>query len=159
MNRIVKFRVNSKRTGRVSPHHGGGASSGSRPSSRPAKAHGSRLWPRWRELLVVVEPFSPSRAPSAQDPRFQERHRSASQPRPLQIQHPVSSSYFTGETQIVFIEGDGGYAHLFDAPLLKKELESLGLPVLYLEWEHSMTGTAQLKTRVEAFIEMISGVS
>jgi benzoyl-CoA reductase/2-hydroxyglutaryl-CoA dehydratase subunit BcrC/BadD/HgdB len=49
--------------------------------------------------------------------------------------------------------------HLFDAPLLKKELESLGLPVLHLEWEHSLTGTAQLRTRIEAFIEMISGVS
>ena len=49
--------------------------------------------------------------------------------------------------------------HMFDAPLLKKELESGGLPVLYLEWEHPMTGTAQLRTRIEAFIEMISGVS
>ena len=49
--------------------------------------------------------------------------------------------------------------HMFDAPLLKEELESAGLSVLYLEWEHAMTGIAQLRTRVEAFIEMISGVS
>ena len=48
--------------------------------------------------------------------------------------------------------------HMFDAPLLKAELESLGLPVLYLEWEHAMTGIAQLRTRIEAFIEMIKGV-
>jgi benzoyl-CoA reductase subunit C len=48
--------------------------------------------------------------------------------------------------------------HMFDAPLLKEELESSGLPVLYLEWEHGMTGIAQLKTRIEAFIEMIRGV-
>lgn len=48
--------------------------------------------------------------------------------------------------------------HLFDAPLLKKELESSGLPVLYLEWEHALTGIAQLRTRIEAFIEMIRGV-
>ncbi len=48
--------------------------------------------------------------------------------------------------------------HLFDAPLLKEELESSGLPVLYLEWEHAMTGIAQLRTRIEAFIEMIRGV-
>ncbi|UCC33741.1 MAG: 2-hydroxyacyl-CoA dehydratase [Candidatus Bathyarchaeota archaeon] len=48
--------------------------------------------------------------------------------------------------------------HLFDAPLLKAELESSGLPVLYLEWEHAMTGFAQLRTRIEAFLEMIRGV-
>lgn len=48
--------------------------------------------------------------------------------------------------------------HLFDAPLLVEELKELGLPVLYLEWEHSMGGIAQLKTRVEAFIEMVGGV-
>ena len=49
--------------------------------------------------------------------------------------------------------------HMFDAPPLKEELESSGLPVLYLEWEHAMTGIAQLRTRIEAFIEMIRGVS
>jgi benzoyl-CoA reductase subunit C len=48
--------------------------------------------------------------------------------------------------------------HLFDAPLLKEKLESSGVPVLYLEWEHAMTGIAQLRTRIEAFIEMIRGV-
>ncbi len=48
--------------------------------------------------------------------------------------------------------------HMFDAPLLKEELELSGLPVLYLEWEHAMTGIAQLRTRIEAFIEMIKGV-
>ena len=48
--------------------------------------------------------------------------------------------------------------HLFDAPLLKEELESSGLPVLYLEWEHAISGIAQLRTRIEAFIEMIRGV-
>jgi len=49
--------------------------------------------------------------------------------------------------------------HLFDAPLLKEELESSGLPVLYLEVEHALSGVAQLRTRIEAFIEMIKGVS
>ena len=48
--------------------------------------------------------------------------------------------------------------HLFDAPLLIEQLKELGLPALYLEWEHSMSGIAQLKTRVEAFIEMVGGV-
>jgi len=46
--------------------------------------------------------------------------------------------------------------HSFDAPLLTEELkESEGLPVLCLEWEHSLTGIAQLRTRIEAFIEML----
>lgn len=49
-------------------------------------------------------------------------------------------------------------AHLFDVPLLVEELKKLGLPVLYLEWEHSMGGIAQLRTRIEAFIEMVGGV-
>jgi benzoyl-CoA reductase subunit C len=48
--------------------------------------------------------------------------------------------------------------HMFDAPLMRDELKSLGLPVLYLEWEHSMSGLAGLKTRIEAFIEMVGGV-
>jgi benzoyl-CoA reductase/2-hydroxyglutaryl-CoA dehydratase subunit BcrC/BadD/HgdB len=48
--------------------------------------------------------------------------------------------------------------HMFDAPLLRDELNAMGMPVLYLEWEHSMSGLAGLKTRLEAFIEMVSGV-
>jgi bzd-type benzoyl-CoA reductase N subunit len=48
--------------------------------------------------------------------------------------------------------------HIFDAPQLTEELKTMGLPVLYLEWEHSLSGLAQLKTRIEAFIEMVGGV-
>jgi len=48
--------------------------------------------------------------------------------------------------------------HMFDAPLLRDELKAMGLPVLYLEWEHSMSGFAGLKTRIEAFVEMVGGV-
>jgi len=48
--------------------------------------------------------------------------------------------------------------HMFDAPQLMEELKAMGLPVLYLEWEHSLSGLAQLKTRIEAFIEMVAGV-
>jgi len=44
----------------------------------------------------------------------------------------------------------------FDAPLLAEELrENEGLPVLCLEWEHTLSGIAQLRTRIEAFIEML----
>jgi len=46
--------------------------------------------------------------------------------------------------------------HSFDAPLLAEELrEKEGIPVLCLEWEHSLSGIAQLRTRIEAFIEML----
>lgn len=46
--------------------------------------------------------------------------------------------------------------HSFDAPLLAEELrEKEGIPVLCLEWEQSLSGIAQLRTRIEAFIEML----
>jgi benzoyl-CoA reductase/2-hydroxyglutaryl-CoA dehydratase subunit BcrC/BadD/HgdB len=48
--------------------------------------------------------------------------------------------------------------HMFDAPYLRDQLKAVGLPVLYLEWEHSMSGFASLKTRIEAFVEMIGGI-
>ncbi len=48
--------------------------------------------------------------------------------------------------------------HMFDAPQLIEVLKDMGLPVLYLEWEHSLSGMAQVKTRIEAFIEMVKGV-
>jgi benzoyl-CoA reductase/2-hydroxyglutaryl-CoA dehydratase subunit BcrC/BadD/HgdB len=47
---------------------------------------------------------------------------------------------------------------MFDAPYLRDQLKAVGLPVLYLEWEHSMSGFASLKTRIEAFVEMIGGI-
>lgn len=48
--------------------------------------------------------------------------------------------------------------HSFDAPLLAEELRNdEGLPVLCLEWEYSLSGIAQLRTRIEAFIEMLEG--
>lgn len=48
--------------------------------------------------------------------------------------------------------------HLFDAPLLTEELKNQGIPVLNLEWEHTRSGIAPMKTRIEAFIETIKGV-
>jgi len=46
--------------------------------------------------------------------------------------------------------------HSFDAPLLAEELRgNEGLPALCLEWEHALSGIAQLRTRIEAFIEML----
>jgi bcr-type benzoyl-CoA reductase subunit C len=43
----------------------------------------------------------------------------------------------------------------FDYPLYKKELESAGVPLLYLEVEQKMDSLAQLGTRIQSFSEML----
>ena len=46
-------------------------------------------------------------------------------------------------------------AHLYQYPKLLQELD---VPVLYIQGEHTAGGTAQVRNRVEAFLEMIGGV-
>jgi benzoyl-CoA reductase subunit C len=43
----------------------------------------------------------------------------------------------------------------FEVPQMKSYVESLGTPVLYLEDEYSMASIGRLRTRVQAFIEMV----
>jgi benzoyl-CoA reductase subunit C len=43
----------------------------------------------------------------------------------------------------------------FEVPATKNYIESLGTPVLYLEEEYSTSTLGRLKTRIEAFLEMI----
>jgi benzoyl-CoA reductase subunit C len=43
----------------------------------------------------------------------------------------------------------------FEVPAMKSYIESLGTPVLYLEDEYSMSTIARLRTRIQAFLEMI----
>ena len=43
----------------------------------------------------------------------------------------------------------------FEVPATKSYIESFGTPVLYLEDEYSTSALARLKTRIEAFLEMI----
>ncbi len=43
----------------------------------------------------------------------------------------------------------------FEVPAIKNYIESLGTPVLYLEEEYSTSSFGRLKTRIEAFLEMI----
>ena len=45
------------------------------------------------------------------------------------------------------------YGH--DKPLVKEKLEAAGIPVLELDLEYGMGGLGQIRTRVEAFLEMI----
>ena len=44
----------------------------------------------------------------------------------------------------------------FEVPALKSFIESSGTPVLYLEDEYSTSTLPRLKTRIEAFLEMIA---
>ena len=44
----------------------------------------------------------------------------------------------------------------FEVPAMKSYIESTGTPVLYLEDEYSTSTLARMKTRVEAFLEMIA---
>lgn len=43
----------------------------------------------------------------------------------------------------------------FEVPAVKSYIEALGVPVLYLEDEYSMASIARLRTRVQAFLELI----
>jgi len=44
----------------------------------------------------------------------------------------------------------------FEVPAMKSYIESAGAPVLYLEDEYSTSSLARVKTRIEAFLEMIA---
>lgn len=45
--------------------------------------------------------------------------------------------------------------YCFDVPPLKNYVEAMGVPVLYLEDEYSMSSMARLRTRVQAFLELM----
>ncbi|MDO8637932.1 MAG: 2-hydroxyacyl-CoA dehydratase family protein, partial [Dehalococcoidia bacterium] len=45
------------------------------------------------------------------------------------------------------------YAH--DEPMLREKLEHVGIPVLELDLEYGVSGSGQIRTRAQAFIEMI----
>ena len=44
----------------------------------------------------------------------------------------------------------------FEVPAMKSYIESAGTPVLYLEDEYSVSSLGRVKTRIEAFLEMIA---
>jgi len=46
--------------------------------------------------------------------------------------------------------------HGYEVPGLKDYLDSIGLPSIYLEHDYSQSALAQLRTRVQAFLEVIS---
>jgi benzoyl-CoA reductase/2-hydroxyglutaryl-CoA dehydratase subunit BcrC/BadD/HgdB len=44
-----------------------------------------------------------------------------------------------------------------DQPLLRRRLDGQGVPVLELSIEYGTSGTGQIRTRVQAFLEMLEG--
>ena len=44
----------------------------------------------------------------------------------------------------------------FEVPAVRGFIESAGTPVLYMEDEYSVSSLARVKTRIEAFLEMIA---
>jgi benzoyl-CoA reductase/2-hydroxyglutaryl-CoA dehydratase subunit BcrC/BadD/HgdB len=44
--------------------------------------------------------------------------------------------------------------HAWDLPFLREKLEQMNIPVLELDKEYGVGGTGQVKTRVQAFLEM-----
>ena len=49
--------------------------------------------------------------------------------------------------------GDDPYG--FEVPAMKDYIESRGIPVLYIEDQYSQATISRLRTRVQAFMEMI----
>ena len=49
------------------------------------------------------------------------------------------------------------YCHpfLYEAPLFQRKLQAQGIPTIFLETGHDLSGLGQLRTRIQAFIEML----
>jgi bzd-type benzoyl-CoA reductase N subunit len=63
----------------------------------------------------------------------------------------------TGAKGVIFIQYKFCDPHAFDYPDLKEALAERGLPTLLIEIEDPLPAEGQIKTRCEAFIEMIKG--
>ncbi len=46
----------------------------------------------------------------------------------------------------------------YDYPILREDLEEMAMPVLYLEGDYTTGGFGQMKTRVQAFVEMLGAM-
>lgn len=62
----------------------------------------------------------------------------------------------SGAKGVIFLLYKYCESHFFDYPDLKQALESRGIPTLLLEVEDPSYSIGQLKTRVQAFVEMLS---
>jgi benzoyl-CoA reductase/2-hydroxyglutaryl-CoA dehydratase subunit BcrC/BadD/HgdB len=62
----------------------------------------------------------------------------------------------SGAKGVIFLFYKYCETHYFDYPDLKQALESKGIPTLLLEVEDPLSGQEQLRTRIQAFIEMLN---
>lgn len=106
------------------------------------------------------------RAPETGDPveavarRLSERpacpaKHSAARSRPDDLAVRVKGS---GARGVIFYLQHFCDPHAFDYPALRARLSEDGIPSLLVEWEHQAPSTGQMRTRVEAFLEMIRGI-
>ena len=63
----------------------------------------------------------------------------------------------SGSQGVIFLLEKFCDPHLFDYPGIREDLEKEGIRSLWLETELFVSGEEQVKTRLEAFIEMIKG--
>jgi benzoyl-CoA reductase subunit C len=64
----------------------------------------------------------------------------------------------SGAKGVIFLLYKYCETHFFDYPDLKQVLESKGIPTLLLEVEDPSSSIGQLKTRIQAFVEMLSPI-
>lgn len=72
------------------------------------------------------------------------------------MQHLLNLAETSGAKGVIFLEVKFCEPELFYLPLLRKALEKAGIPSLVLEIELNDPFTHQLRTRIEAFLEMIA---
>ncbi|MBS3897868.1 MAG: 2-hydroxyacyl-CoA dehydratase [Dethiobacter sp.] len=68
------------------------------------------------------------------------------------VQHLVAEHAADG---VIFINMKFCEAEEFDYPVLKAELEEAGIPLLFLEVEQQMAAMGQIRTRLQAFLEVL----
>ncbi len=80
------------------------------------------------------------------------KHKAANAP----IESRLREVQESGAKGVIFLLYKYCETYFFDYPDLKRALESQGIPSLLLEVEDPFSSTGQLKTRIQAFVEMLA---
>jgi benzoyl-CoA reductase/2-hydroxyglutaryl-CoA dehydratase subunit BcrC/BadD/HgdB len=73
----------------------------------------------------------------------------------LKLEEIMTKVRDNGVQGVIFISLKFCDTMLYSFPLIRKELAKLGIPVLYLEIEYNNFSEGQIKTRMQAFLEML----
>jgi benzoyl-CoA reductase/2-hydroxyglutaryl-CoA dehydratase subunit BcrC/BadD/HgdB len=73
----------------------------------------------------------------------------------LKLEEIMAKVRDNGVQGVIFISLKFCDTMLYSFPLIRKELAKLGIPVLYLEIEYNNFSEGQIKTRMQAFLEML----